>query len=402
MKLLRFTSLLLGMLAFVSANAGTARIVVEHDMPAARTSEVIVVPFKEVLRLLPDARMYHLQVRDPKGQIVPSQVTNYEHDHRGFDYDDLVFQYDLPAKGARTIFTIESIAETTPPVAPRVFARFVPERFDDFAWENDRIAHRAYGAALNTPGAGVERLRGSGIDVWGKRVSFPVIDRWYLKGHDQFHKDGEGEGLDLYSIGGSRGAGGTGVWRNGQLWTSDNFSRARVLANGPLRAVFELEYAPWDIGDGRTIAETKRFIVDAGRNFDHVESVFTFEGNDALSVAIGLSRHKDVPMVLSKDPQQHWLNAWETSRDGGLGTAVILAPNAAAAGFASQPVGTVGNYGNELIVAKVRSGEPLDYLAGAGWDRSGQFTSQQAWDAYVADFAQRSRHPLHVKVEAAQ
>ena len=59
--------------------------------------------------------------------------------------------------------------------------------------------------------------------MWGKRVSYPIIDRWYAKGHDQFHKDGEGEGLDLYSIGGSRGAGGTGVWDGTKLWTSDNF-----------------------------------------------------------------------------------------------------------------------------------------------------------------------------------
>jgi hypothetical protein len=400
MKLLCVPSVILSLLICVSVNAATARIVVDHDMPATRSAEVIVVPFKEVLRLLPDARMYHLRVRDAEGKLIESQITNYEHDHRGFDYDDLVFQYDLPAKGTSTVFNIETTTETTPPIAPRVFARSVPERFDDFAWENDRIAHRAYGPALNTPGAGVEQLRGSGIDVWGKRVPFLVVDRWYLKGHDQFHKDGEGEGLDLYSIGGSRGAGGTGVWRNGQLWTSDNFVRARVLANGPLRAVFELEYAPWDIGDGRAVAETKRFVVDAGRNFDSVQSVFTFEGADALPVAIGLSRHKDVPMVLSKDPHQRWLNAWENSKDGGLGVAVIMSPNAPTQGYASHPI--AGSYGNELILTQVKSGEPLKYLLGAGWDRSGQFSSQQAWDAYVSDFAHRSRYPLRVKVEAGK
>ena len=28
------------------------------------------------------------------------------------------------------------------------FGRFVPERLDDYAWENDRIAFRIYGPAL--------------------------------------------------------------------------------------------------------------------------------------------------------------------------------------------------------------------------------------------------------------
>ena len=148
---------------------------------------------------------------------------------------------------------------------PCVYARTVPERYDDIAWENDRIAHRMYGAALNSPAAGGERLRGSGIDVWAKRVQYPIIDRWYAKGHDQFHKDEEGEGLDLYSIGGSRGAGGTGIWDGSKLWTSDNFTNARVLVNGPRYATFQLTYAPWDAGTAGQVSETKFFRVDCGR-----------------------------------------------------------------------------------------------------------------------------------------
>ena len=35
--------------------------------------------------------MYHVVVRDPKGRALPSQITNYQHDHRGAAYDDLVF-----------------------------------------------------------------------------------------------------------------------------------------------------------------------------------------------------------------------------------------------------------------------------------------------------------------------
>ncbi|HKE97057.1 MAG TPA: DUF4861 family protein [Povalibacter sp.] len=397
----RMVLALLTGLAALSVNAGTAKSTVTHDMQAPRPAEVIAIPFSEVLRVLPDARMYHLLVRDPAGKLIDSQITNYEHDHRGFNYDDLVFQYDFAAGQKSATFTLETTTATVPPVPARVFARFVPERFDDFAWENDRIAHRMYGPALNSAGAGGERLRGSGIDIWGKRVPFLVVDRWYLKGHDQFHKDGEGEGLDLYSIGGSRGAGGTGVWRDGKLFTSDNFASWKVLANGPLRAVFELTYAPWDIGDGRTVTETKRFVVDAGRNFDSVTSTFNFTGGDELTVALGIAQHADTPMAIAQDEKQHWLSAWETSADGGLGVAVILGPEAKAAGYAAQPLGTVGNYGNQLILARVKSGQPLHYLAGAGWDRSGQFATRAQWEQYVKDFDQRLRSPLQIAVSAA-
>jgi hypothetical protein len=327
------------------AVAATATITAQRSGITPRDAEVIAVPFETIQAILPDARMFHVRVKDASGKDLPLQITNYEHDHHGAHYDDLVFQYDFKANERTAKFTIEPIAETTPPIVARVYARFVPERFDDFAWENDRIAHRVYGPALNSATAepAGERMRASGIDVWGKRVSYSVIDRWYLKGHDQFHRDGEGEGFDLYSIGGSRGAGGTGIWDGKSLSTSDNFSKWRVLANGPLRAVFDLDYAPWQVGAG-SVAEHKRFIVEAGRNFDEVTSTLTFAG-DSQTLAIGITHHPNIETTISKDRNGRFMNLWEDSRDGGIGIAVILAPGVVSAGFAEQPIGLKGEFG---------------------------------------------------------
>ena len=52
-----------------------------------------------------------------------------------------------------------------PPPIVKTFARYVPERMDDFAWESDRIAHRIYGQGL-IKGEGTIT---SGIDVWIKK-----------------------------------------------------------------------------------------------------------------------------------------------------------------------------------------------------------------------------------------
>jgi len=68
----------------------------------------------------------------------------------------------------------------------------------------------------------------------------------------------------MYDVGTNRGCGGTGVWDGRKLLVSKNWKTWKVLANGPIRAVFELAYAPWDAGNGVKIAETKRFTVDAG------------------------------------------------------------------------------------------------------------------------------------------
>lgn len=391
--------------AFVgAAQAAASRqitLTVTHELDAARPGAHVVVPFAEIAALDPSLRMYHVVVRDSKGRSLPLQITNYEHDHRGATYDDLVFQYDF-AKGQKSAtFTLEAVDKATPPETPCAYARLVPERHDDVAWENDRIAHRMYGPALNSPAAGRERLRGSGIDVWGKRVTYPIVDRWYAKGHDQFHQDNEGEGLDLYSIGGSRGAGGTGIWDGTKLWTSDNFTSARVLSNGPRRAAFRLTYAPWDAGSAGSVSEIKQFTIDCGRNFDTVDSVFDFGAADGV-VGIGITEHAQAEgfpkAVLTKDPDGRWMSFWEENKDGGLGIAVILGATETPAGFAHEPPAKAPGNANNLLLVKAKDGVPVRYFTGAGWTGSGHFKDRVAWETFVKEHAARAAKPFKVVV----
>ena len=44
----------------------------------------------------------------------------------------------------------------------------------------------------------------------------------------------------------SRGCGGNGLWADEKLWLSKNFVASRVLANGPIRVLFELTYDAFD------------------------------------------------------------------------------------------------------------------------------------------------------------
>jgi hypothetical protein len=395
----------IGWLAAGGANAAGVTIAVSHGLDAARPAEVISVPFRDIDAVTPGLRMFHVVVRDARGRVLPSQVTNYQHDHHGAVYDDLVFSYDFAAGEKSAVFTVESTAAATAPETPCAYARTVPERFGDMAWENDRIAHRMYGFALNSPiaAAAGERLRGSGIDVWGKRVAYPIVDRWYAKGHDQFHEDKEGEGLDLYSIGGSRGAGGTGAWDGGKLWTSDNFVDAEVLSNGPRRAAFKLTYAPWDAGALGKVEETKQFTIDCGRNFDAVESVFDFVADTGV-IGIGITGHarpEGFPEgVLTRDEQGRWMTLWEENKDGGLGVAVILDNGAEPAGYALEPPAKAPGNANHLLLVKARDGAPVRYFTGAGWNRSGQFADRASWEAYVQAFAVGVANPLTIRVSA--
>jgi hypothetical protein len=378
-------------------------ITVTHDLDIARPSETITIPWSEVNNALPGAYLQKIAVKDAAGNVLPYQVTNVapqakDPENKGVAYGELIFQHSFAAGEKSATFTVEKIDTVAPVFPTKAFARYVPERLDDFAWENDKVAHRTYGPALAAPApAGVtkEVLVTSGLDIWSKRVSYPIVDRWYNKGHDHYHKD-EGEGMDMYNVGGSRGCGGTGIWDGKQLYVGRNYSSWKVIANGPIRAVFELTYDTW-AANGVYVSEVKRFTVDAGHNLDRIESTFTAGGNTkSFTVAVGLNKNNadrgQEPVVhVIKREADGILAQWTVQKtNGALGTAVII-PGEKFAGFAEDTL-------NELALAKVESGKPLTYYAGAGWTRAGDFPDQASWEKYLADFAARLRSPVKIQL----
>jgi hypothetical protein len=406
------TSPFIPLLLLALAAAGAARaadsftLTVTNDLAIARPAETIVIPFGEVKSRLPAVRFDQIVVKDAAGQIIPAQITSFHHVHKGPPhYDDLIFQHDFAAGEKSASFTVALSDQPVPPFPQKANVRYIPERYDDVAWENDKIGHRIYGPGLELPTATKDQATCSGIDVWSKRVPYMIIDHWYHKGHDGLHTD-TGEGLDMYDVNTYRGCGGTGIWDGKELHVSRNWRTEMVYANGPVRAVFDLGYEPWDGGsngaldNGFMVAEKKHFVIDAGHNLDEIESTFDFKGsrnhNDGeITVAIGLTKHS--PKVKFTPAQDvsgpcPWMSIWEEypdPADGHLGTAIILAPGTHFAGILETAH-------DRLILVKAKSGEPVRYYAGAGWNKSGDFSSNADWVAYLAACAQRLASPVKV------
>lgn len=402
-RILPFTLLALACIAPLTA-AEKLVLTVAHDLAIARPAETITVPWAEINRVLPGALLQHIAVKDAAGNVLPYQVTNVAPEAKdpqgaGIAYGELIFQHDFAAGEKSATFTVEKTGAVAPVFPAKVFARYVPERLDDFAWENDKIGHRTYGPALAAPvapGASKEVLVTSGLDIWCKRVAYPIVDRWYNKGHDHYHKD-EGEGMDMYNVGPSRGCGGTGIWDGRQLYVGGNYKSWRVIANGPIRAIFELTYDTW-MANGVMVSEVKRFTVDAGSNLDQIESTFAITGAKEVTVGIGLNktpadRGQEPQIALTPVAADGSLTQWVVQKtNGALGTAVIV-PDAFQ-GFAEDDR-------NHLLLARAMPGVPLRYYAGAGWSKAGEFTTQESWNAYVAACAARLRSPVTVTLSAA-
>ena len=381
-------------------------VTVTHTLDQARPSETITIPWTEVNRALPGALLQKIAVKDAAGKVLPYQVTNVapqakDPKNEGIAYGELIFQHDFAPGEKKATFTVEKIDTVAPVFPSKVSARYIQERLDDFAWENDKVAHRTYGPALAAPaaeGSGKEVLVTSGMDIWFKRVPYPIVDRWYNKGHDHYHDD-EGEGMDMYNVGKSRGAGGAGIWDGKTLYTGVNYAGWKVIANGPIRAIFELSYDAWDAG-GAKVSEVKRFTVDAGHYFDQIDSTFNFTGPQQLTAAIGLNKTpadkgQDAKVQPITQPADRALLQWvEQKSNGAFGTAIIV-PTAGEKDYAEDKL-------NALITAKIVSGQPLRYYVGAGWTRAGDFAKREDWTKYVSAQAARVRAPVTVALAATK
>lgn len=257
-------------------------------------------------------------------------------------------------------------------------ARFVEPR-QDLAWENDRIAFRVYGPALAAEVS-------NGVDVWSKRVTYPVIAKWYAgdtatgPAKRSYHVD-HGEGADFFSVGRTLGCGGSSV-RDGEVLVQPGVSASyRIISSGPARAQFELKYPPVRFR-GREVREMRRVTLEAGQHLNRFEVTYDVEGEPIdIPFAIGLVKRKGVSS--SSDETGHWISLFGPTNDdpvnGDLGMGAVL------------PGDTFRSIREEathlLLYGEARSGTTVTYYAGAGWTRSGFVRDRDGWEAYVVSRA---------------
>ncbi len=325
----------------------------------------------------------------------------------------LLFQVDLAPRETRSYYLLDASAlAAVPPPIVKTMARYVPERFDDFAWESDRIAHRTYGLALIP----AEGTISSGPDVWIKKNRGLIVDTMYATKH--YHED-NGEFMDDYRVGHSRGCGGVGIWDGKKLYTSSNYRGWRLITTGPIRSEFELTYDSWDVGNGRKVSETKRYSIDAGSWFTKAQSMFASEDKAPLTIGVGLAERAcptNREEFIEHDQSEGWLSYWqpEDKPKGIIGVAIVLPkgavkeftndapnlPDSVIHGAVPQP--THEGYPpirNLLAVSQAEVGKPFEYYFGACWNRSGDFTNHVQWENYVKRFAERRDQPLRVTIE---
>ncbi|HTE44463.1 MAG TPA: DUF4861 domain-containing protein [Gemmatimonadaceae bacterium] len=365
-------------------SAAHATIRVDNPLALVRHDETVSVPWSDLQRHLAGVSASNVRVLDADHREITSQVVDDDGDGT---LDAIIFQGDFDAKETRH-FTIEAAAPTRK-YESKVAARHDEPR-DDMAWESDRAAFRIYGEGLKKT---AQPMSSSGIDVWSKKTRALIVEKWYTK-KESYHID-TGEGADFYDVGETLGNGGTAIWAKDTIWRADNFKAWKMIANGPIRAIFELKYDPW-IANGMSVSEIKRIAIDAGSNLYKATSIFSTSKVGDIPYVIGTVKRSGMVGAMSKNNAWAWLTGWgpvapSNGGHGEMGTAVLIKAS------------TVANwkeaFGHYMAVSSATSGKPVVHYIGAGWTDSGDFPTPQAWWRYLDDMAQRLDAPVRVSIE---
>jgi len=386
------TTIVLFTLLSINAYANEFEVSIKNKLDFDR-KEVVSIKSKNLDCLLKGNNAKNLRIKK-KGtnDFVVLQWIDFNAD--GIS-DELLFQADVPAKSTAQFVIVFDNAIPLTESKTTTFSRFVPERVDDYAWENDKVAFRTYGpqAQKNFEQSLPNPTLSSGVDLWLKKTDQPIIDKWYAgntASAGYYHID-HGDGYDPYHVGASRGTGGTGIWENNKLEVSKNFVSYKTIATGPLRTIFELSYASWS---AYGVKEIKRISLDLGSNF----SKFEIDLNADISVpnfAAGITLHTNLGEAKTNE-KSGWMAHSETI-DGQLLCEGIVAKKSNIQKMFPN-VSTEKDQSNLLMLTTPKN-NMVTYYAGFAWQKSGQINTKEDWFSMLDQQAKIISNPLVVKIK---
>jgi hypothetical protein len=352
-------------------------ITVENKGNTPRTDEVISIPWPSLVAIWPNIDTANFSLLN----IVTKEKIPFQFELQGKNIiQHLLLQVSVPMQST---ITLSINKEKSSLQATKTYGRFVPERKEDFAWENDKIAFRMYGKELeNTP-----KEMAYGMDVWVKSTSRMVINERYKRG--RYHEN-LGDGMDYYHVGLTLGAGNIAPYLNDSIYYSRNYVRWKILDNGPLRTTFQLEYDDWDVA-GKKVKAIKTISLDAGSQLNKVQALYTYSDTSSLPIAVGIIKRKD-PGTLLLDEKQGVMGYWEPEMgDYGItGVGCVFISNPTQMKLTNQQL---------LTISPSVKNKPFIYFTGAAWNKAGLYTSADQWFSYLHQFKNHLNNPLLISLK---
>lgn len=396
--------LFLATTAFACTQEKSVDVTISNPYAMDRSKEITEISMDAVAKLNGESFI----ISDNNGSEVPYQIT----------YDKkIIFPVDVNANSSVTY----QIKPGTPKeIATIACGNHYPERVDDVAWENDRIAFRTYGPALQATGE-----QAFGYDIWTKRVAEPVVDMRYktelnpetrakiaelqktdkqaareLANSISYHID-HGNGLDYYKVGPTLGAGTSALLANDSIVYPYCYKDYAILDNGPLRFTVKLVYNPLKVKDNGNVVETRLLSLDAGSQMNKITLSFA-NLNEATPIVTGIVLHHP-SMEYQADASKGYIAYAdpENSLDGQIYIGAVFPEKLSEAktvNFSDTEKKQRGAEGHVLAYSTYEPGSEYTYYTGAGWSKWG-FQNSAEWFKYVQNFAQKIKQPLQVSIK---
>jgi unsaturated chondroitin disaccharide hydrolase len=351
-----------------------------------REQENIVVSVADIKRIAPDfkpgtvivttsgAATLEEDARALETVELPSQADDLDGDGK---YDEVAFQIALGPNQTRIVTIAYGDSATMQRLrsayVKRAHARFAT-KYEGMGWESELAAWRLYLDQRNA------------IDLYGKRRAGLYLDMFGSPEYD-YHEESP-YGRDIYKIGEALGIGAVGAVVEGKVIKVADVAerRWRVISDGPVRAIAELEYKGWKVG-GRSVDLASRMTQWAGeRGFIHQITVKNAEG---ITLVTGLPRKPGMAETgaeQSPDKQARVLVTWghqvlktgaqatESLPDQNLGLALVV-PQAS-----SESNRLADDEANHLAPVTLKDGAAWWYVA-AAWDQEGSETMKVSADS---------------------
>lgn len=368
----KWSSILLLFFCFAASNAKTkVDITVENTTGIDRTIETVELDWKTLADK--GLKAGKTIIVDKAGNEVTSQLLL---DTKG-EATSLIFQVELKANSSQTFTATKSKpADYT----SNVYCRMVPERYNDFAWENNIVGYRIYQEVL-IPIDGPS----GGIDVWTKRTDKMVINKWYKDTH--YHTD-HGEGCDSYKVGPTMGAGSISLLEDGKVKLHANYKEADIRAMGPIRVIVDFTFGKQTI-DGESVEMTKTLTFDANSSLNKFDVTYKSKLEE-LNLVTGITK-RDGAGEMYFNEKNGVLSYWEPEipnlDEKGLG---IISPE-------SSKMGTLENH--VVAYASTKTNTPFTYYTGACWDRAKFYNNSTEWIAYLETYRTQLDAPLNIIIK---
>lgn len=350
------------------------------------------------------------EIVDTEQHVVPYQLDDLNGDGQ---WDELALVYSLPAGGSSSLFLRSVSVDAVPTFNDRAQVWFAqrdsatgnynelhfemrPEgyhrimtppffyQFEGPGWENDNVGFRMYFDERN------------GFDIWGKRTDDLVLQDVGIE--DDYHSLADW-GMDVLHVGNSLGAGSIAAKSGDQVRRLMDTKQEvfEEVADGPVRAIFELTYQGWQVG-ASTYSVRERISIWAGAN-GYQNEVALVGGQDSLNLVAGIvtSKLDGEPEFGKNEPFKYLMTYGSQSANGAnLGMALVSdTQNFVDYGSIGHSEGSVDS--TAYIEMNLTSQQPVNYRFVTGWETgNSNFGQQQAFKDEVLSTGQRMQNPVKV------